>query len=49
MEHGAVIPVIDSKDRCSIFREENNGWNAPVKLVQTPQTFLSKILLPALQ
>lgn len=49
MEHGAVIPVIDSKDSVRyISGEENNALErSQVKLVQTPQTFHSKILLPA--
>lgn len=48
-EHGSAIPVIDSKDSVRIlkgaFYEAVDRHT--VKLVQTPQTFHSKILLPA--
>lgn len=49
VEYGAVIPVIDCKDSVRyVTGEENNALERPqVKLVQTPQTFHSKILLPA--
>jgi 2-C-methyl-D-erythritol 4-phosphate cytidylyltransferase len=45
-----VVPVVDSKD--SVRLVADNGSNqalerSRVKLVQTPQTFHSKILLPA--
>jgi 2-C-methyl-D-erythritol 4-phosphate cytidylyltransferase len=49
MEHGSAIPVIDCKDSVRLIKEDGNESlerNA-VKLVQTPQTFHSKILLPA--
>ncbi len=48
-EHGAAIPVIDSKDSVRyVTGDENMALErAQVKLVQTPQTFHSKILLPA--
>jgi 2-C-methyl-D-erythritol 4-phosphate cytidylyltransferase len=48
-EHGAAVPVIDSKDSVRyITGDENKALErAQVKLVQTPQTFHSKILLPA--
>ena len=48
-EHGAAVPVIDSKDSVRyIAANENKALERPqVKLVQTPQTFHSKILLPA--
>ncbi|MFN8253960.1 MAG: 2-C-methyl-D-erythritol 4-phosphate cytidylyltransferase [Ferruginibacter sp.] len=48
-EYGAVIPVIDSKDSVRYLTGEENQSleRAQVKLVQTPQTFHSKILLPA--
>lgn len=48
-EHGAAIPVIDSKDSVRyVTGDENKALErAQVKLVQTPQTFHSKILLPA--
>ena len=51
MEKGSAIPVIDSKDSIRLLTEEGNEAlerNA-VKQVQTPQTFHSKILLPAYQ
>ncbi|MBI3884028.1 MAG: 2-C-methyl-D-erythritol 4-phosphate cytidylyltransferase [Sphingobacteriales bacterium] len=49
LEQGSAIPVIDSKDSVRILTEEGNEAverNA-IKLVQTPQAFHSKILLPA--
>jgi len=51
IEYGSAIPVIDSKDSVRITTEEGSEAlerNA-VKLVQTPQTFHSKIILPAYQ
>lgn len=50
IEHGAAVPVISSKDSVRFVKE--NGANeaidrSMIKLVQTPQTFHSKILLPA--
>jgi len=51
MENGSAIPVIDCKDSVRLVSEHGNeplDRNA-VKLVQTPQTFHSKILLPAYQ
>jgi 2-C-methyl-D-erythritol 4-phosphate cytidylyltransferase len=49
LEHGSAIPVIDSKDSVRLQREDHNEAidRNLVKLVQTPQTFHSKILLPA--
>jgi len=49
IEHGSAIPVIDSRDSVRIVRGANNEAieRSTVKLVQTPQTFHSKILLPA--
>ncbi len=49
IEYSAVIPVIDCKDSVRYIRGEENEAleRAQVKLVQTPQTFHSKILLPA--
>jgi len=46
---GAAIPVIPSKDSVRILNDDNNGVidRNKVMLVQTPQTFHSKILLPA--
>ncbi|HQW91829.1 MAG TPA: 2-C-methyl-D-erythritol 4-phosphate cytidylyltransferase [Ferruginibacter sp.] len=51
IENGSAIPVIDSKDSLRLLTPDGNEAlerNA-VKLVQTPQTFHSKILLPAYQ
>jgi 2-C-methyl-D-erythritol 4-phosphate cytidylyltransferase len=49
--HGSAIPVIDCKD--SVRWVEDGGSKAidrrKVKLVQTPQTFLSTVLLPAFE
>ena len=49
IEHGSAIPVIDAKDSVRMLRGE--FYEAidrhTIKLVQTPQTFHSKILLPA--
>jgi len=49
LEFGSAIPVIDSKD--SVRIANGNASEATersnIKLVQTPQTFHSKILLPA--
>lgn len=49
MESGSAIPVIDSKDSVRISTGKNNEAleRSTVKLVQTPQAFHSKILLPA--
>jgi 2-C-methyl-D-erythritol 4-phosphate cytidylyltransferase len=49
VEYGAAIPVTDCKDSVRyVSGEENKALErAQVKLVQTPQTFHSKILLPA--
>ena len=51
IETGSAIPVIDSKDSVRIITEEGNEAldRTAIKLVQTPQTFHSKILLPAYQ
>lgn len=51
LEMGSAIPVIRSRDSVRILDEENND-NAEldrnrIVLVQTPQTFHSKILMPA--
>src|SRR5882757_913959 len=47
VEYGAAIPVIDSKDSVRLVTPEGNTAldRSRVKLVQTPQTFLSRILL----
>ena len=51
METGSAIPVVDCKDSVRIVTEDGNEAldRAAIKLVQTPQTFHSKILLPAYQ
>jgi 2-C-methyl-D-erythritol 4-phosphate cytidylyltransferase len=49
IEYGSAIPVVDSKDSVRIVTGKDNAAieRSSVKLVQTPQTFHSKILLPA--
>jgi 2-C-methyl-D-erythritol 4-phosphate cytidylyltransferase len=49
LEYGSAIPVIDSKDSVRVIDGDDNSAleRANIKLVQTPQTFHSKILLPA--
>ncbi|HMG69034.1 MAG TPA: 2-C-methyl-D-erythritol 4-phosphate cytidylyltransferase [Chitinophagaceae bacterium] len=49
MKTGSAIPVIVSKDSVRILQEKGNEPmdRNKVMLVQTPQTFHSKILLPA--
>lgn len=49
LEYGSAIPVIDCKDSVRVIKGENNeaAERSNIKLVQTPQTFHSKILLPA--
>jgi 2-C-methyl-D-erythritol 4-phosphate cytidylyltransferase len=51
VETGTAIPVIVSKDSVRIVNGESNEAldRNKVMLVQTPQTFHSKILLPAFQ
>jgi 2-C-methyl-D-erythritol 4-phosphate cytidylyltransferase len=46
---GSAIPVVDSKDSVRLVTGEGNEAvdRSRVKLVQTPQTFTSAILLPA--
>ncbi len=48
-QYGTAIPVIDSKDSVRLITVDGNEAidRSRVKLVQTPQTFLSTILLPA--
>jgi len=48
-ETGTAIPVVASKDSVRIVNEDGNDTidRNKVMLVQTPQTFHSKILLPA--
>ena len=49
VETGTAIPVVASRDSVRIIHEEGNDAidRNKVMLVQTPQTFHSKILLPA--
>jgi 2-C-methyl-D-erythritol 4-phosphate cytidylyltransferase len=49
LETGTAIPVIDCKDSVRIINENESEPidRQKIKLVQTPQTFHSKILLPA--
>jgi len=51
METGSAIPVVDCRDSVRIITEDGNEAldRTAIKLVQTPQTFHSKILLPAYQ
>src|SRR3990170_1445749 len=48
---GSAIPVVPSKDSVRLLTEEGNDAidRNKIMLVQTPQTFHSKILLPAFQ
>jgi 2-C-methyl-D-erythritol 4-phosphate cytidylyltransferase len=49
MDAGTAIPVTGSRDSIRLLLEDGNEAieRSKVKLVQTPQTFHSKILLPA--
>ena len=49
VEFGTAIPAIDSKDSIRVLSHTGNESleRSTVKLVQTPQTFHSKILIPA--
>ena len=49
LQFGSAIPVIASKDSVRVLTNHGNEAieREKVKLVQTPQTFYSKILLPA--
>jgi 2-C-methyl-D-erythritol 4-phosphate cytidylyltransferase len=49
IEYGTAIPVVDCKDSVRIVNEDGNEAieRNYVKLVQTPQVFHGKILLPA--
>jgi 2-C-methyl-D-erythritol 4-phosphate cytidylyltransferase len=51
LETGTAIPAITSKDSIRLIREDSSEAfdRNKVMLVQTPQTFHSKILLPAFQ
>jgi 2-C-methyl-D-erythritol 4-phosphate cytidylyltransferase len=48
-EFGSAIPVTDAKDSIRMITDEDNVAleRSLIKIVQTPQTFHSKILLPA--
>ena len=50
LQFGSAIPCIDSKDSVRILNESGNRAvkRTDVKLVQTPQTFLSELILPAI-
>lgn len=49
MEYGSSIPVVDAKDSMRIIKGGSNEAidRSKIKIVQTPQAFHSKILLPA--
>lgn len=49
VRYGSAIPVVDSRDSVRLVRPDGNEAidRHRVKLVQTPQTFLSNILVPA--
>ncbi len=51
VEFGTAVPVIDSSDSIRMITKAGNKIvdRNKVKLVQTPQTFHSKILLPAFE
>jgi len=51
VETGTAIPAVVSKDSIRLLTEEgSDGFDrSKVMLIQTPQTFHSKILLPAFQ
>lgn len=51
MENGSAVPVIDCKDSVRLITDDGNEAldRDSVKLLQTPQTFHSKILIPAYQ
>jgi len=53
LQMGSAVPVVHSRDSIRLLNEEKNDNEvldrARVVLVQTPQTFHSKILLPAFE
>ena len=51
LETGSAVPAIASKDSVRIIRDEGTDAfdRTKILLVQTPQAFHSKILLPAFQ
>jgi 2-C-methyl-D-erythritol 4-phosphate cytidylyltransferase len=51
MRFGSAVPCIDAKDSVRLIQSSGHVSirRSDIKLVQTPQTFLSEILLPAYQ
>ncbi|MFY7879981.1 MAG: 2-C-methyl-D-erythritol 4-phosphate cytidylyltransferase [Lacibacter sp.] len=51
METGSAVPVVECKDSVRMLTEEGNEPvdRALLKFVQTPQTFHSKMILPAFE
>jgi 2-C-methyl-D-erythritol 4-phosphate cytidylyltransferase len=51
LQYGSAIPVVDPKDSIRLVTATGNTAvdRHRVKLVQTPQTFLSSLLIPAFQ
>ena len=51
MQFGSAIPCVESKDSVRLVHATGHKSikRSEIKLVQTPQTFLSAILLPAYQ
>jgi 2-C-methyl-D-erythritol 4-phosphate cytidylyltransferase len=51
IQHGSAIPCIDAKDSVRLIHSGGHRSikRSDIKLVQTPQTFLSEIILPAYQ
>jgi 2-C-methyl-D-erythritol 4-phosphate cytidylyltransferase len=49
LKFGSAVPVVDSKDSVRLLTGSGNRpiERSQVKMVQTPQTFLSTLLLPA--
>ena len=49
IDFGSAIPVVDCKDSVRLIKGDDNEAieRTRIKMVQTPQTFHSKILLPA--
>ena len=49
LEYGTAIPVVDCKDSIRVINENGNEVveRSTIKLVQTPQAFHGKILLPS--
>ena len=50
MEQGSAIPVIQCKDSLRMLKEDNSNEavdRSSIRIVQTPQVFHSKVLLPA--